>query len=159
MSACRIRVAAVFALASISLAASAQFQLQCLSTGGPAAEPLGDREGHAVAAGISTCRVVGGPMDGAIATQYALWEHEKTTARMLASYGISRKPGSMLVGVQTKGEMQVQFKDGRFVSWSATGDGYVANATGQAASLSGKKYTWSSRFTGPGAYVIDVSYD
>lgn len=149
----------MFALASIAFAASAQYQLQCIATGGPAAEPLGDREGHAVAASLATCRTVGGPMDGAIVTQYALWEHEKTTAKWLASYGVGRKPGSLLVGVQTKGEMQVQFKEGRFVGRSATGDGHVSAASGQAAALSGKKYTWSARFTGPGTHVIDVSYD
>ena len=54
-------------LAVLCAAASAQpgpsHRLACQSIGNGAAEPLGDREGHALSAGNFTCRTEGGPLD------------------------------------------------------------------------------------------------
>ena len=57
----------ISALAVLCAAASAQpglsHRLACQSIGNGAAEPLGDREGHAPSVGNFTCRIEGGPLD------------------------------------------------------------------------------------------------
>lgn len=57
----------ICALAVLCAAASAQsgpsHRLACQSIGNGAAEPLGDREGHALSAGNFTCRTEGRPLD------------------------------------------------------------------------------------------------
>ena len=146
-------------LAAAAPAAAQSYKVDCLATGNNAPEPLGDREGHAIQVSTATCRVVGGPMDGAVVTQHAVWEIDKGTFTAVSGDNVARKPGALTVTQTTAGTLTLRMESGRPAGWTATGKGVFLFATGTAAPLAGKTYSWSGRSTGPRDYVLEVNLD
>lgn len=154
--------AAALALASAGAVAQSgsTVKLHCFSVGnGAPAEALGDREGHAVSEGQVTCRVEGGPMDGGIYTGTTIAEWDKGSAVVLSASGIARKPGAVVASQTTEGKQSLAMTDGKVTGMTGSGRGRYTLATGSAASLAGKTYSYTFSTTGPGQFVVDVKYD
>lgn len=153
-------IVVVLGLVAASPGAIAQGQtwrLTCSNHGNAVPEPLGDRPGHALQASESTCTVAGGPMDGGVTSQNAIWEVDGAKWTLIVSTSLTRRPDGRLLGLNTVGTLDVQMQDGRPVGWTASGQGKVALASGKAAALAGKAYTWTGRTTAPGVYILDVT--
>lgn len=157
-------LSAALVLAAITLPGSAMAQsgsgrAVCNTHGPNWVEPVGDRDGHAVLVSEGNCVIQGGLLDGTVQTQQTIWEYDKGVGTMLSSHGVSRKPGAMAVFVNASGTQTLQMTDGRVTGWTATGKGKTPMASGAAASLAGKTYSWTARATGPRTYVVDVVYE
>ena len=87
----------------------------------------------------------------------SLWEVDGAKWTLLVSASVTRRPDGRLVGMSTVGTLDMQMQDGRPVGWTASGQGKVALASGKAAALEGKAFTWTGRTTGPGVYTVDVT--
>jgi hypothetical protein len=137
--------------------ASAQdlsMRLVCANSHGPYVEPIVDREDQRFQASEASCKVEGGPMDGAVLTQSTFWHFDKNAGAMLSSHSVARKPGSLLVSGATAGTMAILGTGG----WSASGKGRYLLATGAATSLDGKTFSWTGKPEGYG-YVLTVVVD
>ena len=159
-----IRVAAIAAaLISLSSAADAQsavsWKLQCQSVGNSAQEPAGDRDGHAVNVSPYSCRAEGGPMDGAVLTGVGVYEWNGTVGTGLTGHGVYRKPGALAVYQHNDFKIDLTLADGKATGFTATGRGSYKMATGSAASLAGKSYSYTARPTGPGQLTVDVKVE
>lgn len=119
---------------------------------------MGDRQGHAIQVSSSTCMHEGDVLDGAILTQNTIWEVDKTGA-LVASNGVARKPGGMAVYQVKVGSVTYLTKDGKPAGWTGAGKGVYTLASGSAASLSGKTFTWTGHSTGPRTYVVESKLD
>jgi hypothetical protein len=150
---------AVIALSATAPSAIAQentYTLTCQLVGtiGPP-EPLGDRQGHAISVEADSCRVDSGPMSGGVLTGSAIWEWEGTNAVLLSANGVVRKPGATLVFQGTEGKLALTMTDGKVTGATGSGKGTNLMATGSAASLTGKPYSWMAKSTGPGQFTIE----
>lgn len=134
-------------------------RLHCFSVGFAAPEALGDRDGHAISANQIVCRVEGGLTDGGVMHNTAMYEWDKTNAVMLSSAGITRKPGAMSAFQQSEGRISLVLADGKVTGANYSGRGRVTLATGAAAVLMGKTYSYAGKSTGPGQFVLEVKYD
>ncbi len=152
------------ALALGSAGADAQsgstVKLHCFSVGnGAPPEALGDREGHALSVGQVTCRVEGGPVDGGIFTGSTIAEWDKGSAVVLSASGVTRKPGAVLASQTTEGKQSLVMTDGKVTGMTGSGRGRYTLATGSAASLAGKTFSYTFNTTGPGQFLVEVKYD
>jgi hypothetical protein len=152
---------AAFALVSAGAAAQsgATAKLYCHTVGNGAPEALGDREGHTVAVGQFTCRVEGGLTDGGILTGTTINEWDKGNAVVLSASGITRKPGAVTAYQILEGKQSLVMTDGKPTGITGSGRGRYTLATGSAASLAGKTYSYTFSTTGPGQFVVDVKQD
>jgi hypothetical protein len=141
------------------LVSAQSWKSTCMSTGASAAEPLGDREGHAIQVSSGTCRIEGGPLDGAVMTQNTIWEADKATSTVLSGDGTQRKPGATAAYRLTAGTLNPIMQDGKPIGWAASGKGLFTLGIGSAASLTGKSYSWTARSTGNRTYSIETSMD
>lgn len=132
------------------------YKCLCQNVGIAPQEPLGDREGHAVSVGNYSCRVEGGPFDGAVMTGTTVYEWDKTIAVGLSGNGIGRKPGVTWVYQLGDFKHVLTMAEGKVTASVGTGQGTYKMATGSAASLSGKTFSYVTRASGPGQFVIDV---
>ena len=87
----------------------------------------------------------------------SLWEVDGAKWTLLVSASVTRRPDGRLLGLNTVGTLDLQMQDGRPVGWTASGQGKVALASGKAAALEGKAFTWTGRTNGPGVYTVDVT--
>ena len=153
----------ICALAVLCAAASAQsglsHRLVCQSIGNGAAEPLGDREGHALSVGNFTCRTDGGPLDGGVLTGATIWEYDKLGAVGLSGSGVTRKPGAMAAYMNTESKLTMTLVDGMVTGLTGTGWGRHTLASGSAAALSGKAYSYTFGSTGAGQFGVDVKVE
>ena len=151
----------VLALASVGPAHAqpTTFRSQCTTYGPNAIEPVGDREGHGIQVSEAACVSEEGPVAGAVTTQNSLWEFDKLVGRMLSSHGFTRKPGVYLAYVNLTGALTLQVADGQVTGWTAEGKGAFPVATGSAAWLAGKTYSWTARPTGPRTFIVDTVLD
>ena len=144
-------IVAAVAFAAFSPSAIAQevskFFCQAVGANG-APEPLGDREGH----GISV-------LDGSLTTAQEIWEWDGTNAKMLLESGVIRKPGAMATFELTEGKLALTMTDGKVTGFTASGKGRWPTATGTAASLAGKSWTFKSWPTGAGQWEGEVTLD
>ena len=124
-----------------------------------APEPLGDREGHGISVTMETCRVEGGAISGGIVTGQSIWEWDKTNANMLSVSGVVRKPGAIATYELTDGKLALTITDGKVTGFTASGKGRWPLATGSAASMAGKTFTYKAKSTGPGEWETDVTAD
>lgn len=156
-------VAGLVLLTGLSAPALAQsglnYKLHCHAAGFNPPQPIGDRDGHGLAASSYTCRVEGGPLDGAVATANNVQEWDGHEGTVLASVGVLRKPTAMAVWHAGEGKLSNTVTDGKVTGLKGAGRGTYRLATGQAASLSGKAFSWSLASTSPGQFVIDVKVD
>ena len=130
----------------------------CRIVGGSAPEQLGDREGHALSIGQSSCQVTEGPVAGAVQTETNMWEWDGLKAKELSGSGVARKPGATFAFQHTDGTLELTMTDGKPSGWTASGHGIVTLATGSWASLNGKKYEWTGRGTGPSVFEGDYTF-
>jgi hypothetical protein len=158
-----LRSLGVVACVSLSAGAFAQsdvsFRLFCHSVGNNAQEPLGDRDGHAISFSQIACRTEGGPLDGGMLTGITIYEWDKTNAVGLSGSGITRKPGATSAYENSETKLALSVSDGKVTGFTGTGRGRYTMATGTAAALKGKTYTFSFRTTGPGQVLVDVKID
>ena len=152
-----VGVACITLASGMALAESDRYV--CQLVGDPSPEALGDREGHSVWVGGASCRVEGGPMDGALSTTSEVWEWDKTTASFLSGITVTRKPGATFTSLNTEGKLKLVIAEGKVTGMTFSGRGRVTMATGSAAALSGKTYSWEGKTTGVGQYYVDVKYD
>lgn len=155
----RLKSGCAAMLCALPLLASAEpigWKLQCQAIGSNPQEPIGDREGHALTVNQYSCRVEGGPLDGAILTGQNTSEWDKGVGKRLGGFGIYRKPGAMAVYQYGDGQTQLLSTDGKVTGFRATGVVTYVMATGPAAVLQGRKATYSATNTGPGTFSVDV---
>ena len=164
-----IRVVSVLAatglvsgLATSTMAAaqtSSNARLFCHAVGYNPPEALGDREGHSISVGEITCRVEGGPGDGGVLTGTTIYEWDKANGVLLSGIGVTRKPGATTAYQHTEGKISLVVSNGKVVGSTGSGRGRYTMATGTAASMAGKTYSYTFKTTGPGQFVVDVVND
>jgi hypothetical protein len=156
---CAVATAAI-ALGAFAPSAFAQettVTATCQAVGGGAPEPLGDREGHSISVGQVSCRVDDGLMSGGVLSGTDIWEWDSPNAVMLSNSGVIRKPGTTVVYVETAGKLALTMADGKVTGWTASGRATYAMATGSAASLAGKSFTYTAKPTGPAGQFTSES--
>jgi hypothetical protein len=141
------------------LATAQTTKANCMNAGPNIPEPLGDREGHAVQVSAGTCLNEGGLLDGTVTTQNTIWEMDKGALNILSADGVSRKPGTTVAYRVTSGALTFVMKDGKPAGWTAAGKGTYTMATGSAAALAGKNFSWTGYATGPRSYVLETKVD
>jgi len=154
--------AAVIGLCGGATAESAHsYRLACQAVGSSPPEPLGDREGHALTVGQVTCRVEGGPLDGAVQTGTGIWEWNGPNGVVLSGMGVVRKPGATAVIQVMEGKAAVTVVDGKITGTALSGRAVYKIATGSAAALQGKTYSFTAATTGePQNYwTVDIKLD
>jgi hypothetical protein len=155
-------IAAAVAFAAFAPAAMAQeiskFSCQAVGANG-APEPLGDREGHGITVTTESCRNVGGAMDGSLTTGQSIWEWDGTNAKMLLESGVVRKPGALATYEITEGKLALTMTDGKVTGFTASGKGRWPTASGTAASLAGKSWTYKAKSTGAGQWEGELTAD
>jgi len=106
--------AIVFALAAPSATAQELHgHILCRDVGAFTPEQLGDREGHALSIGQSSCQTTEGPGAGAVQTETNMWEWDGPKAKELSGYGVARKPGATFAFQHTDGTLEVTMTDGK----------------------------------------------
>lgn len=131
------------------------YRFLCQSVGIGPQEPLGDREGHNLSVTNYSCRVEGGPLDGALVTGNTIYEWDKINGTGLAGNGVVRKPGATAVFQLADFKNTLTMVDSKVSGFLATGHGTYKLATGSASSLLGKTFSYMSRPNGPGQFVVD----
>jgi hypothetical protein len=151
------------ALATVAGSALAQTPITgkayCVIVGMSPMEPIGDRAGHALQVSTYSCRSEGGPMEGGVMTGTNIYEWDAGKAVILSGAGVGRKPGSMLSFQATEGTTALIMTDGKVTGVTASGKGVVKLASGSAAMLNGKTYSYTSRTISPVQFVIETTYD
>jgi hypothetical protein len=147
------------AFASSAVAQETTFTSTCQGIGSGAPEPLGDREGHSIQTSQGSCHVDSGPMSGGILTTTDIWEWDGPNAVLLSGSGVCRKPGATLVVVDTGAKLALTMVDGKVTGWTASGRGTNVVATGSAASMAGKSYTFTAKPTGPGQFTVETKQE
>ena len=154
---------ALAALTGIPFSALAEkpvsFKVHCLNTGNNPPEALGDRKGHSIAVGEYTCRVEGGALDGGVMTGTHITEWDGVNGLGKAGFGVTRTAGGKAVYVNTEMKSTLTVKDGKVTGFIANGRGYYAVATGAAESVAGKTYSYISKPSGPGQFIIETTLD
>jgi hypothetical protein len=156
--------AAAIALSIIAPAAFGQgntFTFTCQEMGSGAPTPPADRLGDLISVEQDRCTVDSGPLIGGVLVEVIIWEWDKTrtNAVLLSGSGVIRKPGSTLAFQITEGKMASIITDGKVTGATSSGRGNDGVATGGAASLAGKSYTWSTKSTGKLQFVLDVEME
>ena len=100
-----------------------------------------------------------GVLDGSLTTAQEIWEWDGTNAKMLLESGVIRKPGAMATFELTEGKLALTMTDGKVTGFTASGKGRWPTATGTAASLAGKSWTFKSWPTGAGQWEGEVTAD
>ncbi len=162
----RPQLSAVIAIAALALGNAEVFaqsgataRLHCHAVGASPPEPLGDREGHAIAVGEISCRVEGGATDGGVLTGTTIYEWDKGVATMLSGIGVTRKPGATTAYQHTEGKQSLVMTDGKVSGATGSGRGRYTLATGAAAANNGKTYSYTFRTTAPGQFIVDLKND
>ena len=135
------------------------YKLLCQTIGTSPQEPLGDRESHAVSVTSYTCRVEGGPLDGGVMTGTSIYEWDKTNATGLSGNGVARKAGAMFVYQLGEFKATRTMADGKVTGFVATGQGTYKMATGSAAFLAAKTFTYTARNSGSNQFEIDTKVE
>ena len=134
--------------------------LSCQDIGPSAPEPLGDREGHSILTATASCHVDSGFMSGGVLTGADIWEWNGPRAALLSASGVVRKPGGTLVYTETSATLELTMADGKMTGWSLSGRGTYPVATGEAAPLAGKSYTFTGKPTGAGGtFRVEVKVE
>jgi hypothetical protein len=133
------------------------YKIHCMTTGTNAMEPIGDRSGHSISVGQSTCKVDGGPLDGGLMTASAVYEWDGVNGVSKASNGVVRKPGAMAIYVNTDFKTTLTMAEGKVIGSVSSGSGHFILATGTAASLADKAYSFTGKSTGPGQVTLEIT--
>lgn len=136
-----------------------QSRMHCLSIGNSSPEALGDRPGHAISVTEMTCRVEGGPLDGGVMTGTQVYEWDGANGVGKAGFGVTRSPGGKIVYVNTQMTNTLTMTDGKVTGFVVSGRGHYPVATGTAQAFAGKTYSFTTKSTGPGQFVIESTVD
>ncbi len=129
----------------------------CSFVGNAAPEPLGDRDGHGFSTEVDSCLDQTGPFVGGVYTGTIIWEWNGPNGVLVSGSGVMRKPGATAVVQITEGKVELTMADGKVTGGAGSGKGRWQIATGSAASLAGKTFTWTSKATGPATFVAEVN--
>src|SRR5208337_1965104 len=121
----------------------------------PTAEPFGDEEGHGISVRDYACEVTRGPLSGGVLTARAVWEMDKSGGRLLLGGGVIRKPGALAVLQLSEGKLEYVTTNGEVTEVRASGRGNYILATGGAASLSAKTFTFITKTTAPSQFYFE----
>ena len=121
----------------------------------PTAEPFGDEEGHGISVRDYACQVTQGPLSGGVLTARAVWEMDKSGGRLLLAGGVIRKPGAMAVLQLSDGKLEYVTTNGDVTEVRTSGRGAYLLASGGAASLSGKTFTYITKTTAPAQFYFE----
>jgi hypothetical protein len=133
------------------------FKLICQDVGAGAPEPAGDREGHMISVDHYSCRMEGGPMDGALVTGGDVIDWDKTNGVEVLGDAAVRKPGGFAVDQDTEGKFGVTVADGKVTGFTGAGKVHWVIATGSAAPLAGKTFDYTLKSTGAGQWEADAT--
>lgn len=129
----------------------------CNAVGSAHMEPLRDREGHSLSVQTFTCRVEGGPMNGAVLTGTNTYEWDKGVAVGLSGSMIARSGTGTYVAVFRDFGVTLTTVDGRVTGWVAKTTGTYRLATGAAAALNGKTFSTVAKPTGAGQFLLEIT--
>jgi len=121
----------------------------------PTAEPFGDEEGHGISVRDYACEVTQGPLSGGVLTARAVWEMDKSGGRLLLGGGVIRKPGALAVLQLSEGKLEYVTTNGEVTEVRASGRGNYILASGGAASLSDKTFTYITKTTAPSQFYFE----
>jgi hypothetical protein len=121
----------------------------------PTAEPFGDEEGHGISIRDYACQVTEGPLSGGVVTARAVWEMDKSGGRLLLGGGVIRKPGAMAVVQLSDGKLEYVTTNGEVTEVRTSSRGAYLLASGGAASLSGKTFTYITKTTAPAQFYFE----
>ena len=119
-------------------------------------EPIGDREGHSILVSQGSCRIDGGPLSGGVSTDMSVCEWDGAKAVRLSVTGVIRKPGATVVYGGASANLTLAITDGKVRGWAASGQDKYLLATGSAAPLTGRSFTWTAKPTGAGQFAVEV---
>ena len=151
-------LAAALATQGAVVKASAQQDVDafsCRYIEAPTAEPFGNEEGHGISVRDYSCQLTQGPLSGGVLTARAVWEIDKSGGRLLLGGGIIRKPGAMAVLQLSEGKLEYVTKNGDVTEVRTSGRGAYLLASGGAASLSGKTFTYNTKTTAPAQFYFE----
>ena len=150
-----LTVAAV--MSGAVLKASAQKNVDafsCQYIEAPTAEPFGNEEGQGISVRDYSCQVTQGPLSGGVLTARAVWEMDKSGGKLLLGGGVIRKAGAMAVVQLADGKLEYVTTDG-VTEVRTSGRGNYLLASGAAASLSGKTFTYLTKSTAPSQFYFE----
>jgi len=136
-----IAAPALLCVAGVAQAKGELFKSRCTVIGNSAADNIGDRPDHKISVANVVCAVSGGVMEGGVMTAETIYEWDGPNATLLSGGGVLRKSGMVVVYKHTSGSTKA-IKEGNATSYAATGKGIVSFASGAAAGLSGKTYSF-----------------
>ena len=151
-------VAAAAAMQVAVLDAKAQEDLDafsCRYVEAPTAEPIGDDEGHGLSVRDYSCQVTQGPLSGGVLTARAVWEIDKSGGRLLLGGAVIRKPGAIAILQLLDGKLEYVTTNGDVTEVRTSGRGAYLLASGAAASLSGKTFTYITKTIAAGQFYLE----
>jgi hypothetical protein len=153
-------VIAAGVLAAGSPAQAAEgYKFTCQGVGLSTVEPVGDRDGHAVAVSEYSCRAESGLAEGGIVTGANTFERDKGVATLLAGNGVIRKPGSIAVYQFTEGKNAFTMADGKVTGFVGEGKYVFKQASGAMAPWAGKGGTLKWHSIPGGMFTGEVTID
>jgi hypothetical protein len=148
-----------FAPRLLAQSAALSYRLLCQTVGTSPPESLGDREGHSISVVQQSCRVEGGPMEGAIMTGSVVYEWDKAQGIGLSGHAVMRKAGATVVLQLGEFKNALTMTDGKATGFLGTGQGSYKLVTGSATVLAGKTFTYVGKPSGPGQYTVEIKVD
>jgi len=156
MQAVAFLFASLLAVAAVGAASGAVAEEvsrnKCQQIGPNGFQKLSDHPDHGLDIVTASCRVATGPMDGGVITAQYFWEWDKNIDKLIFGGGVVRKGDAVLVYEYTEGTTTLILTDGKITGYTSGGKGHWPIATGAAASLAGKTFTWTSKATPTGDY-------
>lgn len=148
------------ALACPALAASqVTYSSSCQVTETTRLENFG-RSGQAAELSHFSCRISGGPLDGAAVTGTNIWDMaDEAGGKLLGSIAVAQRAGASVMYEVHDVVRRPQTSNGRVVGWEATSWGVYKAASGSAIPLVGRTFSSVARFTGPRTFTIDNTID
>lgn len=76
-----------------------------------------------------------------------------------AGFGVARSLAGKIIYVSTQMTNTLTMTDGKATGFVVTGRGHYPVATGPARAFAGKTYSFTTKSTGPGQFVIESTVD
>jgi hypothetical protein len=138
-------------------AQTSKFSFPCQTIGSNAPEPLGDRDGHALAVTNFSCHADSGPLSGGVWTATAIWQFDGLKATLVTNNGVIRNPDGVAVFQDTQGTLTLVMANGKVTGWTANGEGHWSMATGNVANLADKSYTFAAKSITPVQFEVEIT--
>jgi hypothetical protein len=140
-----------------AVAQETSFKQICQEVGGSAPEPVGDREGHSISIGRYSCRMDSGPTSGGVVTGSDILDWDKTNGVLVMGNAVVRKPGGFAAYQDTERKIALTITDGKVTGFTGSGKIRWTIATGSAAPLASKTFSWTVKSTGAGQWEADAT--